>query len=118
MTRTWILTEWVESLYNLPVSLGVRIIDKPLEIDPEWSGAWMELQSWKCALLIAGRLAPLRRLERRHLPPEGNALSTELQGRVDRIVTQPMGSFKREGATLQFHQEGAHDSHGHLISIE
>lgn len=28
-----------------------------------------------------GRQAPLRRLERRHLPPEGSALSTELQGR-------------------------------------
>jgi hypothetical protein len=26
--------------------------------------------------------APLRRLERRHLPPEGSALSTELQGHL------------------------------------
>lgn len=31
------------------------------------------------------RGAPLRRLERRHLPPEGSALSTELQGHRKRF---------------------------------
>ena len=36
---------------------------------------------------MPGRLAPLRRLERRLLPPEGNALSTELQGQTDAILT-------------------------------
>jgi hypothetical protein len=40
---------------------------------------------------------PLRRLERRHLPPEGSALSTELQGRIKWIVTQAMGFFKQGG---------------------
>ncbi len=41
-----------------------------------------------------GRLVPLRRLERRHLPPEGSALSTELQGRDGQIVTYEFLNFK------------------------
>lgn len=42
----------------------------------ESPGGWPEL------------LAPLRRLERRHLPPEGSALSTELQGHLIGILPQ------------------------------
>jgi hypothetical protein len=42
----------------------------------------------------SGGSAPLRRLERRHLPPEGSALSTELQGLSNLIVIQPLVMLK------------------------
>jgi hypothetical protein len=55
-------------------------------------------------MLIQGFVAPLRRLERRFLPPEGNALSTELQGRNDPIVTEGFEAFKPSKRRVQrFH---------------
>lgn len=47
-------------------------------------------------------MAPLRRLEHRHPPPEGGALSTELQGRRRRDFTiAPERSFRREGDRMR-----------------
>jgi hypothetical protein len=42
------------------------------------------------------RKAPLRRLERRHLPSEGSALSTELQGRVKNSTIADLFQFEMQ----------------------
>src|SRR3990172_8144187 len=50
-------------------------------------------------------VAPLRRLERRHLPPEGSALSTELQGHVRSFYRAPP-----ERTSPRIHLTGRNDA--------
>ncbi len=59
-----------------------------------------------------GRLVPLRRLERRHLPPEGSALSTELQGRDGQIVTYEFLNFKLWHSSLFLRQAPLDNAEG------